>query len=172
MKKQKVCCLQLQLLSQVWTRAETLKSPKQNQKRRFQSPNFNFLLVVSMIIHLRRINPLEFRSPNRSPLGLFSTLLQNPSPHPKTQTQALVLTQYSQGKFSNLVSLPAKTSPLHSPTVASAPLTHSLFSTRSRGGLMSKKWEASSVRIGLILKLVQWPLQKWKVSPWSCPTWD
>ncbi|KAK4580834.1 hypothetical protein RGQ29_024472 [Quercus rubra] len=40
-----------------------------------------------MIIHLRRINPLEFRFPNRSPLRLFSTLLQNPSPHPKTQTQ-------------------------------------------------------------------------------------
>ena len=69
-----------------------------------------------MIIHLRRINPLEFRFPNRSPLRLFSTLLQNPSPHPKTQTQnpiktltkpqlkVLVLTQYSQGKFSNLVS--------------------------------------------------------------------
>nr|XP_023918690.1 nuclear intron maturase 3, mitochondrial-like [Quercus suber] len=69
-----------------------------------------------MIIHLRRINPLEFSSPNCSPLRLFSTILQNPSPHPKTQTQnpiktltkpqlkALVLTQYSHGTFSNLVS--------------------------------------------------------------------
>uniref|UniRef100_A0A2N9F844 Domain X domain-containing protein n=1 Tax=Fagus sylvatica TaxID=28930 RepID=A0A2N9F844_FAGSY len=69
-----------------------------------------------MLIHLRRINPLEFRPPNLSSLKLFSTLLQNPSPHPKTQTQnptktltkpqlkALVLSQYSHGNFSNLLS--------------------------------------------------------------------
>ncbi|GMY19740.1 nuclear intron maturase 3, mitochondrial-like [Fagus crenata] len=69
-----------------------------------------------MLIHLRRINPLEFRPPNRSSLKLFSTLLQNPSTHPKTQTQsptetltkpqlkALVLSQYSHGNFSNLLS--------------------------------------------------------------------
>ena len=48
-----------------------------------------------MIIHPRRINPLEFRSPNRSPLRLFSTLLQThlhppkpKIPH-KTPTQSL-----------------------------------------------------------------------------------
>ncbi|GMY19121.1 nuclear intron maturase 3, mitochondrial-like [Fagus crenata] len=69
-----------------------------------------------MLIHLRRINPFEFRPPILSSLKLFSTLLQNPSPHPKTQTQnptktltkpqlkALVLSQYSHGNFSNLLS--------------------------------------------------------------------
>ena len=41
MKKEKVCCLQLQLLSSL-NSGRNLKPPKQNQKRRFQIPNFQF----------------------------------------------------------------------------------------------------------------------------------
>uniref|UniRef100_A0A2N9EY17 Reverse transcriptase domain-containing protein n=1 Tax=Fagus sylvatica TaxID=28930 RepID=A0A2N9EY17_FAGSY len=72
-----------------------------------------------MLIHLKRINPFEFRPPNsfisqtilNSVTKPFTTP-QNPNPNPqnptktltKPQLKALVLSQYSHGNFSNLLS--------------------------------------------------------------------